>query len=320
MFTLSLYTFYSVTVLHNTVLFFIQNTAEQSIIFGIYLMAFYTESNLNTYENNTEYYPNNNGNSDNTLKEDVSGPKVTKEQRKQIKDLVLNTIQTLHGKIDGNYRYWEAFIDSKSDEELYAWADWCGQDYENTITLTEEPFVDITLNNLEKAAKYLGIELEEYVYYYDQNPNGERTATKVPVGVLPIKRMQQLLSKKNRYTYDNDKTSLMTGQVTGESKVAGFSDAEATAVLSWGADEIFEELYGPRSGSQAMKQAMYKQIADDGVAELSEIRKYDTPESHSTATTINAFMIASGIQTDLVVNTLKTAYTLKTEQKVINNK
>lgn len=245
---------------------------------------------------------------------------VTKEQRQRIKDLVLNTVRLVQGKIDDNYKYREAFIDGKSDEELYQRADWCGQEYDHTVTLIEEPFVDITFDNLKKAADYLGIELEEYIYYYDQSKDGERTATKVPVGLVPIKRMQQLISKKNRYTYDNDKTSVLTGQVTGDSKVAGFSDAEATAVLSRGAEPIFEELYGPRSGSQEMKQAMYKQIARDGVAELSEIRKYDTPESHSTSQTINAFMLASGLQTDLITNTLKTAYTLKIERNIINNK
>ena len=136
---------------------------------------------------------------------------VTKEQRQKIKDLVLNTVRLMQGKIDDNYKYREAFIDGKSDEELYQRADWCGQEYDHTVTLIEEhwcgqeydhtvtlieePFVDITFDNLQKAADYLGIELEEYVYYYDQSKEGERTATKVPVGLVPIKRMQQLISK-----------------------------------------------------------------------------------------------------------------------------
>ena len=77
---------------------------------------------------------------------------VTKEQRQRIKDLVLNTVRLVQGKIDDNYKYREAFIDGKSDEELYQWADWCGQEYDHTVTLIEEPFVDITFDNLKKAA------------------------------------------------------------------------------------------------------------------------------------------------------------------------
>lgn len=240
------------------------------------------------------------------------------EKREKITKLVLDTCKVIHGGvIDPNYKRLKAQFDLMSDKDFMEWANWCGQELDHTIQMYEEPFKDVKLEDLEKAAKHIGIELEEYVYYYDKNKDGLRTATKVPVGVLHIKRMQQLLSKKNRYTLDNSKVSLMTGQVTGESKVAAISDAEATAVLSWDADKVLAELYGPRSGSQKMKQEMYKRIANDGYVTLADLKEVDDNESHSASQTINIHLLASGIRSDLVSNNLKTPYTVRLESELI---
>ena len=55
---------------------------------------------------------------------------------------------------------------------------------------------------------------------------------KVPCGYCTIKRVQQILSKKNHYATDIDDRSLKTGDVKSESKVAAISEPETYALAA----------------------------------------------------------------------------------------
>ncbi len=73
-------------------------------------------------------------------------------------------------------------------------------------------------NNLEKLAKMVEVELEEYVAlpYLNENTGVSApaiTLTKVPVGKIHLKRLQQILRKKNKVTTSADKRDSRTGQV-----------------------------------------------------------------------------------------------------------
>ena len=130
-----------------------------------------------------------------------------------------------------------------------------------------------------------------------------------------IKRVQQILSKKNHYSFDNEETELKTGQVKGESKVASMSDPEAFALTAIGADKALEELLGPRADNYAKKTDMYRQIVKYGYCSLDEL-KGDVSKS-TALNTLNTYLLASGIRSDLIVNSLKTHYTIN---KDIRNK
>ena len=58
------------------------------------------------------------------------------------------------------------------------------------------PFEEVRMNQIKDAADFLGIELEDYIYYRQHDKRGIRSKMKVPVGYVPIKRVQQILSKR----------------------------------------------------------------------------------------------------------------------------
>jgi superoxide dismutase len=126
---------------------------------------------------------------------------------------------------------------------------------------------------------------------------------------IHIKRVQQLLAKKNKYAFDIEETQLKTGQVTGESKVAAISDPESFALTAINANEALKEFLGPRADAQRTKQEIYSQIARDGFATLSDKEK-DITQS-TTVNTLNAYLLASGFRSDLITDSLMTAYTIE---------
>lgn len=161
---------------------------------------------------------------------------------------------------------------------------------------------------IKKAADILGIELEDYIYYRQNDPRGIRSKMKVPVGYVHIKRVQQILSKKNHYTFDIDDRSLKTGDVKGESKVASLSEPETYALTAIGADKAIEELLGPRADNIQKKRQMYREISERGYCTLESLKS--DKSSSTTLNTLNTYMLASGIRSNLITNTLQTEYTI----------
>ena len=76
---------------------------------------------------------------------------------------------------------------------------------------------------------------------------------------------------------------------------------------------MMEELYGPRADGYDKKSDFYNSISEYGYVDLDDLETDLT--KHTTLNTINTYLLASGIRTDLVNNTLKTPYTLKNDER-----
>ena len=246
--------------------------------------------------------------------------KTLSEKRKLITEMILNVIEILgNGKHDDNYERLSIFLSGMSDKEFEAWAKSCNDpnnpdQLEDTIQLYYDQFDIPKLSSIKEALDYINVPMEEYVYFKDVLKDGVRTTVPVPVGYLPIKRQQQMLSKKNKYTVDADDIDSKTGQVKGDSKVAAISDNEAIGLISMGGDVVLKELFGPRGSNQNQKQEMYRQIARNGYFNIDDAKnKDDDMTKHTAVNTLNMYLLASGLRSDLIVNSLKTSYTIKKE-------
>jgi len=234
------------------------------------------------------------------------------EKRKRIQELVLGAIQRLEVGTENTKRY-KAFFDSMSDEEFSIWASGFKKDsFERAIQIFVEPFNEPRMTNIEECAKFLGIELSEYIYFRDTDKEPIRSRTKVPVGYIHIKRLQQLLSKKNKYALDSEERSLKTNQVTGDSKVASISDVETSSLAVINADESIKEFMTFRSDDAYGKMQAYKQIVNQGYISMDEIEK-DQTAAGQTAQTVDTYLLCAGLKTDLVNSSLKTRYTIEQE-------
>jgi hypothetical protein len=110
--------------------------------------------------------------------------KLTPDKRKKIEDLVLGTVKRLDNTKMENYKRYEGLFKTMSDTEFERWANSMGHELDDTIQMYQLPFEEMKMNQIKDAAKFLKIPLEEYMWYRHNDPNGIRTKTKVPVGLI----------------------------------------------------------------------------------------------------------------------------------------
>lgn|SRR5574344_962246 len=247
------------------------------------------------------------------------------EKRKRIEAKIYEIIGYLDNKDGLNLSQWKEFLGGMSDEQFGKWCNWCNDpkdvdQLDHTVFIQTLPFEEPSLDNILKGLDALGVPAEEYVWFKDFNKDNNeiRSRYKIPVGYIHIKRMEQLLSKKNKSTTDNDSRNIKTGQVTGESKVAALSDSEAFALISHidpNDDSILKEIYGPRSGDDKERNQLYKDIALNGYASINDIEAESNIENKETLSNVNAYLLSAGLRTDLISTNLKLPYTEKKEIK-----
>ena len=229
----------------------------------------------------------------------------------KIKELTLGVVRRLDNSKGLNIkRYENMFKVFEQDPDLFRkWDVLNSDELDSTIQIFELPFEEMRMNQIKDAARFLKIDLEDYIYYRQDDPRGIRSKMKIPVGYVHIKRMQQILSKKNHYAYEASNRSLKTGDVKGEDdKVASISEPEVYALAAIGGYRALEELLGPRGDNQEKKRQMYRQIAKGGYCTLDSMES--TRFSSTTLNTINTYLLASGIRSDLINDTLQTEWTL----------
>jgi len=161
-------------------------------------------------------------------------------------------------------------------------------------------------DNYQKLAKMVGVELEEYVAlpYMTEGTSITSpvvTATKVPVGKLHLKRLQQIIRKKNKVTTSAEKRDARTGQVIKEDKGAKITGPDLFSLTVVGAGPVMKELYGPRADSMDAKEELYKQLREGvKLPRLSSLP--NNIEDKIALNTMNNYILGSSLISDLTSN------------------
>jgi len=138
------------------------------------------------------------------------------KNRKKIEEIVLKTMKLLDPYGYNENRY-ETMFSQMSDNQFTRFMNQMMSDDDYNFTLETTPFeknhVDLDIRNIKKAADYLGVPLDEYIYMPFINPNGSpvRSRERVPVGYVFAKRLEQILSKKNAYSSEINQRDSKTG-------------------------------------------------------------------------------------------------------------
>ena len=239
-----------------------------------------------------------------------------KEKRKQFMETLCHTLDILDPTKTNSKRYHE-MLDPMSDKDFDEWAtdflnDEKQQFYLEIIEYDKSR--ELKYDNIDKAAKYLGVPLYERVYvpYINRDPdNIVITPYPVPVGYIHEKRMMQTLEKKNSGSTSIHKRNQLTGQVTGDDKNGRSSDLENTMLISMGLTNCLRELNGPRSDDMVMKNQMQRDISTKGYYRIDESES--NVENKTTLNTVNVYLLSMGLSSDLVTTGLMTKNTLKGE-------
>lgn len=230
---------------------------------------------------------------------------MTPSKRKKMEELIYSVFDALDPSKTNSSKYKSKFkklSDAQFDnffKQLFA------NDDHYLILDTVDYERDLSIENVENASKLLKVDLFEHVVMPFVNQDKENpTITKfpVPVGYMHIKRMQQMLQKKNSTSIEIGTRSSLTGQVTREDKNTRDSDVENFALATLNATNTLRELLGPRSDDIKMKSEMYSEIARTGFVSLDNLT--NDVSNKTTLNTVNALMIGMGIKPDFITDGL----------------
>lgn len=248
---------------------------------------------------------------------------MTQDKKDKIRKLVYDflTIVDVNSKFK-NRMYYEDLFNSMNDEEWDKWAANMGNTLEDTINVHQLPWESVTMEQIQKAAELIDVPLEEYVYYkHFVDGVDVRTKHKVPVGYLNVKRLQQMLSKKNQFTFDTKSVDYATGEVKGKSKVHHVSNSESYMLLLQNSKDTLKELYGPRGSNLENKKEMQNRIATDGWVSMNDIPR--TEAKNEAINTLDMYILASGLRSDLLFkneNDHKTPFTKEELRKELSSR
>lgn len=229
--------------------------------------------------------------------------KIDIKKRKAAEKLVYDVMNALDPTGTNTNRYKKLFS-TMSDSKFENFMKCMFEDDNMNFTLEIKEFDrEVNLDMVEKAAKILGIELEEYVilpHITMSQENPVVTKEKCITGYHIEKRMEQTNSKKNSSSTHIDERSATTGQVVGHDKNGRSSDQENIALALIGGNNILKEINGFRADGLQRKNYAYAQIARTGECSLADIEENAGIEDRLALETVDVYYKTMGIQTDLI--------------------
>ena len=229
--------------------------------------------------------------------------KIDIKKRKSAEKLVYDVMNALDPTGTNTNRYKKLFS-TMSDSKFENFMKCMFEDDNMNFTLEIKEFDrEVNLDMIEKAAKILGIELEEYVILPHISMSQEHpvvTKEKCITGYHIEKRMEQTNSKKNSSSTHIDERSATTGQVVGHDKNGRSSDQENIALTLIGGTNILKEINGFRADGLQRKNYAYAQIARTGECSLEDIEANAGVEDRLALETVDVYYKTMGIQTDLI--------------------
>lgn len=247
----------------------------------------------------------------------ASGLKLAKidlSKRKEAENIVYNVMDLLDPSKTNSTKYKKMFASLTNAQFEKLMTDMFEDDTLN-FTLDIVNFErELDLGTVEKAAKYLGVPLEEYVMLpFLNNDVEEPVITKVPVIVMYtiFKRLQQTTQKKNSTSIHITERSAVTGQVTGNDKNGRSSDVENASLIALGAINCAKEFNGFRADGMERKHVAYSSASNRGYISLDEVESSAGISDRTVLNTIDKLYLGMGIKTDLVDETLVLSKTLK---------
>ena len=236
---------------------------------------------------------------------------LTKQKRKDMETLVYNTFSALDPSGTNTNKY-KALFSKMSDARFDKYFKTIFDNDDIYLVLDVVDFEHaLTIDNINKAAKVLNIPLTEKVampFVNHDTKNPVVTKSEVIVGYLHLKRMQQMLSKKNTTSTEIGIRSALTGQVSGHDKNGRISDSETACLSTIGADYALREFMGPRSDDKVMKAQMYTDIATKGYCSIDDLS--NNPTNKTSLKTTDTYLIGMGIKSDLITKGLALSKTL----------
>jgi hypothetical protein len=241
---------------------------------------------------------------------------IDKKKRKEMEDLIYKVFDALDDTGTNTNKYQELFS-TMNDTQFDTFFKKLFKDEDLYLTLDVVDYErNLNMEKIEKAAKVINVPLYERVVIPFSNMDKDNPVVskyEVPVGYTHLKRMQQMVFKKNSTSTDISLRSSTTGQVTADDKNAKETDNENFALMSLGVEYGMKEFMSARSDDLTAKNEMYSEIAKKGYVSLAELT--DHVDNKVTLNTLDVYLIGCGIKSDIITDGFILRKTLKEKKR-----
>lgn len=237
--------------------------------------------------------------------------KFTATQRKKVEDLVCKSMEVLD-KSKTNSDYYRQLFSKMSDIQF-----WNFFNKEFPLRFHYNPtVVEPTMSDIKKALDYIKVPLSEKVklrYLYENKDGKAVTSKPCTVIYVPLKKEQQFITKKNKWSPEIANRNMKHGRLLGADKGSATSDREFEGLSVFELDKTIEEFSGPKADAMDSKNVMYNIIGTTGMVRLSELPK-ETDDSLSR-NMFNTYLLGAHLNSNLINQDCYTAYTLKEKRR-----
>ena len=239
--------------------------------------------------------------------------KVSPKDRQEIEELIYKVYDTID-KTHTNSDYYKNIFSKMSDEEFYKF-------FERRLPLRfhEDAFkIQPKMYEIVDAFKIIDKPLLERVNFPHiyVNSNGKPVQSKECMVIyIHIKRMKQMLSKKNNASMRVGKRDMRTGLLMQEDKAAKETDREFESLASYGLDYTMDEFRTVKADAMQASAEMIATIVDKGSVSQNDyaVTKVDGLARNM----LNVYLLGAGIYSNLIDREYMTPLTAKNKTKRI---
>lgn len=233
-------------------------------------------------------------------------------QRLKAERLIYEVMDTLD-KSGRNTDFWKEEFSKMSDAQFKTYI---SNDF--PFYFQTGAFKEPSMKQIVQALDKINVPLLERLYmpYKYKDKNGRPMKTKECLVVyLPIKRMKQLLTKKNGMSISTKTRDMKTGLLTGIDKNGKESDREFESLAICGLNNSIKEFSRSRADSMNDKSVMNNTINNLGQVYLKDLP--DDPTDSLSKNLLSTYFIGAQLYTNLVNEDYMTPYTMSLKNKKI---
>lgn len=238
---------------------------------------------------------------------------ISKQKRKEIEKTIIEFFDILD-KSGTNSNYYREVFSDMSDA---AFIKFISSKYPFKFQLRQTK-TEPTMDDVIKACEYTGVPLLENIYlpYLYRNKEGKAVRTaKCLVGYIHMDRVQQIVTKKSKWSTEIENRDMRSGRLIGDDKGAGTSDREFESLVTFGLTNTMFEFAKPKADYMKAKSAMNAAISTKGYVTQADIP--DDPSDSLSKNMVDVYMMSALLETNLTMADGYTAYSLKNKSRAV---
>jgi hypothetical protein len=238
------------------------------------------------------------------------------KQRKEAEELIYKVLDTVDST-KTNSDYYKKLFSSMSDEEF---KQFCSKRL--PFRFHQEVFkIEPKMYEIFEAFKILDKPLVEKVnlpHVYVNKDGKPVQSQEALVIYINLKRMKQMLTKKNNTAIDIDKRDMKSGLLVGHDKGGKETDREFMSLATMGLDYTMDEFARPKADAMEAMSQMSNTILNKGFVTDEDI---NVAKSDSIGKNmLNVYLIGAHIHSNLIDIDYMTPYTAKNKQQRIERR